>query len=179
MTRVRFEHLHDQEHDQAEIEEILTWVFGRATEIEGGVAVRVREPGRNGYPSGYAYYYRTQFAERLQCRWGMTVRLPGDGFVFGEPQVCWHSTEARELNSKNGTEVRVAELLMAHLENGRQTLGRWPIYHVNSWQEAVVHTGAHEVSHLVQQQRGRSQSEIICERFAAAALDTYRTASRV
>jgi hypothetical protein len=60
------------------------------------------------------------------------------------------------------------------VEAGLDKVGRWPVYVLNDWQECLVRITAHEVMHIVQRLRGRSQSEIACERYAEAMLGEFR-----
>lgn len=172
-TRVRFRHEH--ERDPARVEEIVAWVVAQATEIPAGLAVRVRAPAEHGYPNGSASYAERDWARSLRCRWAIFLRLAAPPYEFGIPRVCWHSSVTRqrhwqEPRPPDGMQVTVADALA----EGKTRVGRWPIYRIDDWEEALVHLAAHEVSHIVQEQRGRGQSEIICEEFAAATLTAWR-----
>lgn len=180
--RMRF--LHEHERDPAEVERLAAFVVSQAVAVPP-LAVRVLKPGKYDYPSGVAYltswpdWSRRLYPKRLskigQAMYPITVRTVSDfADCLGEPRVCWHSTAAKATyRSEPDTPEYQPEAEAAWLR-GERKLGRWPIYVTGDWREAFVHTFAHELSHVLQWERGGRKSEIQCETFAARVLDAFK-----
>ncbi|GIV03633.1 MAG: hypothetical protein KatS3mg015_2463 [Fimbriimonadales bacterium] len=184
MVRLRF--CHDEHgRDNEDVERLVRWVVRDAT--PGNVpplAVRIRKPAAHDYPSGCAYLtYWPQWAVKLYPRrshlrramYAISVTTCSDAApVLGQPHVCWHARAARTGATCDEDAAAYQPAAAAAWARGERQLGQWPIYILRDWREALVHTFAHELSHVVQFARNGGRSEIVCERFAAYVLERFR-----
>lgn len=180
MTELRI--LNESARPTDELEELCRFVIGRAVHVPP-LAVRALKPNRQDYPSGTAHLDNwTEWSLRLYPRrsklraemFALAVRTVTDeSHVLGIPRICWHATEAGKVASAEGAPAWYARVAEAY-ERGETKMGRWPIYVVRDWQEAFVHTFAHELSHVLQyRMSGKVGSEVRCETFALRCLDAF------
>jgi len=167
---------------EEEVERIVRFATSGLSLPSGTLPVRVTHGRFNGgggleFDVGYFYHYRAHWARSVRRHLGCSimVRVPSDEWpLYGRPKVCYHSKEALEAVRMSGVgweENPAAE--MAYAE-GRRTVGQWPVYIVNDWQEALVRITAHEFMHAVQMFRRKGSSEVACERYASFVLDEWR-----
>jgi hypothetical protein len=182
---VRF--IHEHSRDPREVERLAAYVLSKAKGVPP-LAIKVEDAiasGHTDYPSGRASWgsRRAKWARDLfglstlgytMCQ--VVVRLVSDEApCLAQPRVCWHSRRAANAaydpEGGNGYQPEVTETYLA----GNLRFGRWPIYVTDTWQEAFVHTFAHEVSHTQQWQHSpKRASEVQCETFATRVLNDFK-----
>lgn len=158
-----------------QVREILDFVAAQIQLERGTVAVRIAD----GRGNGYAFdSHKPKWAGRHRHATRLSILAAGDPDEdrYGRPLACWHSTRARQLAGEHGLE-HVYQLWAEAYARGDRRFGRWPIYTINDWREALVHLAAHEFAHLLafdrDRQRGRL-SEIECELTAERVLEEWR-----
>lgn len=158
--------------------------------IEGSTAIKLRN---GAAPSGRAMRGAARKWARGAAHAMTTSVPPGDWAELGCPRVCWHATALRrhaenryaEIRSQNGggrepwmwtrAIADTYEWIEAQHEAGAARIGRWPIYITYTIEEAVVHTLAHELMHVLAADRDRGkQSELLCEEHALRVLIDYQ-----
>lgn len=163
--------VHEHERDQEEVERLVRFACEPLDrQIGKTVAVKIVEPFEKArVPTGWATGEGRRWAGRVKnC---ILLRLPYDGMAkYGVARVCYHALDWERHGSPDAFDAQVAA---AHAA-GESKFGRWPIYVVNDWREALVHIAAHEILHIAQYENGRSRSEVACEEYALARLVAFR-----
>ena len=183
-----FRFIHEHSRDEREVERLARYVLGKAKGVPP-LAIKVEDAGppntRTDYPSGRAAWgsrrgewahdlFRRKANRHVMC--SVIVRLVSDEApCLGQPRVCWHSRRAAEVgHDPEGSDAYQPEVAESYYA-GKIKFGRWPIYVTETWQEAFVHTFAHEVSHTQQWQHASHRgSEVQCESFAARVLNDFQ-----
>jgi hypothetical protein len=184
MSTTRF--LHEHERDPVEVERLVVFAIAQAVRVPP-LAIRVLAPGRRDYPTGVAYlthwpdWSRKLYPQRAskirQSMFAITVRTVTDhADCLGELRVCWHATAARAAYRDAPDSVEYQPEVVAAYARGERKYGSWPIYVTHDWREAFLHTFAHELSHVLQWERGGRRSEVQCETFAVRVLEAWRQA---
>lgn len=184
MTDVRFLHLHKR--DSEKVEALVAFVVSQVVRVPP-LAVRVTAHARHDYPSGQAHLthwpdwalrlYPRKSAKR-QAMYAISVRtVSDDAEIHGVPRVCWHATTVKAAYREEPDTVEYQPEVAAAYARGERKFGHWPIYVTHDWRDAFVHTFAHELSHVLQWERGRRKSEVQCETFAARVLSAWQLES--
>jgi len=105
----------------------------------------------------------------------VTTSVPGDDWdILGAARVCWHATPLRQYAAGHSV-ADAYQWIETTVAEGATHIGRWPIYRTHTVEEAVVHTLAHELMHVLAFDRGRGkQSELLCEEHALRVLTVYQ-----
>lgn len=156
------------ELDDADVEELVRFALDRSGGIERSLAVRVSSSGNGGgYASDRTRHRFPKWAGR--ARYAIFVSTKHHlGRDYPRGSICGHAEKAGHYTPG---------ILLDLYASGQRTVGRWPIRVYREPREAILHTIAHEVRHIVQYDRDRrSHSEVDCERFAARVLDEWQAA---
>lgn len=166
--------------------ELVEFALANSPIIEKTIAIKLRD---GQFPSGQAGPgSKRKWAGRAAHY--LTTTVPGhDWDTLGAARVCWHATQLRQFahgryyqHKADGHDrpwdqaVEDTYLwIEATAAEGATHIGRWPIYQTHTVEEAVVHTLAHELMHVLAADRGRAkQSELLCEEHALRVLTAYQ-----
>lgn len=166
--------------------ELVEFAISNSPTIEKTIAIKLRD---GEFPSGHAGPGALRkWAGR--AAYFVTTTVPGEGWdVLGAARVCWHSAQLHQYangrHREHKTEEHVAawtqavedtyQWIEASAAEGATHIGRWPIFRTHTVEEAVVHTLAHELMHVLAVDRGRGkQSELLCEEHALRVLLAYQ-----
>jgi hypothetical protein len=175
--------LNETSRPRREVRRILEYALEQIGGLDRGrlaVKVREREPDQAGGGCAYIAGNNPKWAGRNH--YAISVTIPTDPkddglhHWYGWPTVCWHSRRARLLAEEKGAPAVYAMWSLAY-ERGERRFGRWPIYVLNDWREALLHLATHELAHILAQDRQRSRgshSEIECELLAERVLNQWR-----
>lgn len=175
--------------DTATAETITRFAWERTPGgIERSTAIKI---GDGDTPSGRAMRGTSRPKWAGRATWAVRAAYAPSYFRIGHATVCWHSTHAKRhvrdrldlwLESERDRDKAWQFALADFLDEidrryraGDTHYHRWPIYFEENAEQALLHTLAHELMHVLAYDRDReTQSELLCEEHACRVLEAWK-----